>query len=190
MSDDEKAGRTTTNMDATQTQALLLKKLQETMEAGFMGVRADIALVSNDVANLRDRVILVEGRQNKIDERLDGNSVRARASSQVDLDQSAALAAEKEAREALAKKVEELEGKTDAQTVILQRIDGVFASPAVRRIGQALAGLVLVAIAAGTVALNQRLASMQTKVETQPAPAVTVVPVFLTPDAGVSDARP
>lgn len=152
------------------------------IEADLTGLRADVSLVSNDVANLRDRVILVEGRQNKVDERLDTGSIRAKAISKLDEEQSAALAAEKLAREALAAKVDTIETKTDAQTQVLHRIDGVLGSPTVKRIGQGLAALILLAIAAGTVALNQRIAAMQSKADGQtPVPSVIVVPLF---DAG------
>jgi hypothetical protein len=76
----------------------------------------------------------------QVDQRLRNNSDRYRQSSQADLDAKAELGNERAAREALAKRFDTFEEKTDAQTAILVRLDGVASklaqNPLVKRVGQ------------------------------------------------------
>lgn len=109
---------------------------------------------------------------------------------------SGRVAALEQTDETVNKRLETLEtgmkslaDETKSQTKTLDRILG---NPEVKKVLQSLAGLALALIAIGTLAAYQKLAAMQAKAEErQPAPSVTVVPVFMpTVDAGGPDARP
>lgn len=70
-------------------------------------------------------------------------SMRTRQLSDADDEHHALLAHEKEAREALAKKVDAIDLKTDAQTVLLQQIVGVTKNKMVRQVAQAVGVAIL-----------------------------------------------
>lgn len=196
---------TTKELPKDEITSALLRDLAKNVREGFAHVNATLDTLVEDAKITNQRLGLVERRQDDFDSRLVRNSERARGSSEIDKAQAAQLAQERSAREELAKKVDTLEAKatnleakaatletkTDAQTVILKKVDTALDSPTVKRIGQSLAGFVLVAILAATAWLNARMSNVQTKVEERaPAPTVTVVPLFLSPDAGGPNARP
>lgn len=125
----------------------ILLQLQKAVAAGFTEIKADLGLVSNDLGIVKERVALHERRLADVEERSARVSMRARAvddrTSDADLTHDAAIAKEILERKALTDRVERIENKTDAQTEILKRVDGILATPMVRRIGQAVATLVM-----------------------------------------------
>lgn len=196
---------TTKELPKDEITSALLRDLAKTMKEGFAQTNATLDTLVEDAKLTNQRLTLVEKRQDDFDTRMVRNSDRARGSSKIDEEQAAQLAQERAAREELAKKVDTLETKatnleakaatletkTDAQTVILKKVDAALDSPTVKRMGQAFGGLAIAAMLAATVWLNVRVATVQTKVEERaPAPTVTVVPLFLAPDAGGPNARP
>lgn len=196
---------TTKELSKEEITSALLRDLAKNVKEGFAHVNATLDTLVEDAKITNQRLGLVERRQDDFDARLVRNSERARGSSEIDKEQAAQLAQERAAREDLAKKVDTLETKatnlevkaatletkTDAQTVILKKVDAALDSPTAKRLGQAFAGLALAAVLAATAYLNVRMSSVQTKVEERaPTPTVTVVPVFMPVDAGGPDARP
>jgi uncharacterized phage infection (PIP) family protein YhgE len=102
-----------------------LKDGMANLSASMGNLERDLSTVANDVGIVKNRVALVEQRTNELEKRADSNSLRAKGQSQTDLEQQAQLAQEIDARKALAVKVDTLTDKTDAQTVVLHRIDSV-----------------------------------------------------------------
>lgn len=109
------------------------------LQDGIAAIRADVSLVSNDVTLIKDRVTLVESRTAVLEGRADTNSMRAQSQSEVDATQSAQLAQERAAREAvtadvalLKVDVSAVKTATAAQTVILDRLDKLTANPTVK----------------------------------------------------------
>ena len=103
-----------------ETHALLVELTKE-----VRGARADISLVSNDLGIVKDRLVIVETWKNDVDTRANRTSMRVEQASKVDLEQAAALAAEKVAREELATKV-------DTLLAIGTRLDKVTSNPMVK----------------------------------------------------------
>lgn len=89
--------------DNQDTHALLVELTRE-----VRGARADISLVSNDLGIVKDRLVIIENWKNDSESRAARTSMRVEQGSKVDLEQAAALAAEKVAREELASKVDTL----------------------------------------------------------------------------------
>lgn len=116
----------------------------------FKAMRADMGLIANDLGVVKDRVVLVEKRADDLENRANSNSMRAKHSSEVDLETQSRLAQEIVSRKEIAAKVVSLETqvasvetKTDAQTLILSRLDKVASAPVVKLIVHAIAmGLV------------------------------------------------
>lgn len=104
------------------------------------GARADISLVSNDLGIVKDRLVIVETWKNDVDTRANRTSLRVEQASKVDLEQAAALAAEKVAREELAAKV-------DALLAIGTRLDRLTKNPIAKAIAT-IVGFALVSYAA------------------------------------------
>lgn len=189
---------TTKELPKDEITSALLRDLAKNVKEGFAHVNATLDTLVEDAKITNQRLGLVERRQDDFDSRLIRNSERARGSSEVDKVQAAQLAQERSAREELAAEMQAtkaevtaLKTETSAQTVILKKVDAALDSPTVKRMGQAFGGLAIAAMLAATVWLNVRVATVQTKVEERaPAPTVTVVPLFLSPDAGVPNARP
>jgi len=115
--------------ETADTHALLLDLAKE-----VRGARADISLVSNDLGIVKDRLVIVETWKNDADSRANRTSLRVDQASEVDLEQAAALAAEKVAREELAAKV-------DTLLAIGARLDKVTTNPMVK----VLVGMLLTA---------------------------------------------
>ena len=106
--------------DTADTHSLLVELTKE-----VRGARADISLVSNDLGIVKDRLVIVESWKNDVDSRAARTSLRVEQSSKIDLEQAAALAAEKEAREALTVKV-------DTLLAIGTRLDKVTSNPTLK----------------------------------------------------------
>lgn len=148
MSDDVKPPEKPTQpLPKEEIQAGLLNKLVgavNDIKDGVNSLRADVGMISNDLGIVKDRVSLVERRATDLEEARRLNSLRARSQSEVDQEHDAQLVQERAARESLAKKVDEIERKTDAQTAILERLDRVASNPTVK----ALAHIIATGIAA------------------------------------------
>lgn len=66
--------------------------LAEKMEAGFLGLRADVSMVSHDVGLLRDRVVILERHKLEAEERAAKYSGGVRQLSETDAKHEAAIA--------------------------------------------------------------------------------------------------
>lgn len=117
------------------------------------------------------------------------HSIPIREASQTDMRHDAAIAD-------VVSKVTAIESKVDANTGITEDVKRLLVesakSPTVKlwgsRIAMALGLLILGYIGMLQRSIEAKQAAIQTQADKQPS--VTVVPVFLTPDAGGSDARP
>lgn len=120
-------------------------EMSQRVQDGFAKIQAAIdGLIESD-RNHGERLMRSEKRQDDFEEWRARASERAKQPSAVDLEQSAAIASAKVAHEALAKtvddqakKLDDIATKTDAQTVILERLDRLTANPAVKLFGHAL----------------------------------------------------
>lgn len=142
------------------TDRALLEDLARTVKAGF-------AKVDDSIFDLGERVVRVEIRQKDLEERMGRNSQRVREPSQHDLEAKAEIAQERTAREALAKKVDSIETKTDGVAQALAKnndatdaikkkiVDGVESfwkrHP---KLETALVGLILAAVGVAYTALT------------------------------------
>lgn len=118
-------------------------KLTDTLRELGREVRADISLVSNDLGVLKQRVSIMEGLRSSDEARLQNNSIRAKQASVVDLAHEAQLAQERMSREALAVKVEALDGKQDAQLALLQQLVKLTEKPVVKLVFTAIGTAIL-----------------------------------------------
>ena len=109
---------------------------------------ADIGLVSNDLGILKDRVGILEAAKVETENRASRNSAGVRGLSSANLEQDAQLLQEKTAREDLAVKVDALDTKTDAQTLILKELLKLTEKPVVKLIATALGSAILSWLAA------------------------------------------
>lgn len=103
------------------------------------GTRADIALVSNDLSIVKDRVTILEAHRNDTDMRIGRTSYRVQQASESDLAHESRLAAEIVARQALDAKVDSLTASQEAQLAILGRLDKIATNPHVKMILAVLA---------------------------------------------------
>ena len=134
------------------------------------GARSDIALVSNDLGLLKERVVLIEKRVTDGEERAARTSNAVKGQSQTDLAHEAKLAEFEVWKQEVATKAD-LAATTEAQTAAIvsgvkASIDGVFTrattNPTLRRLAYAAAGLAFVLINYGM--------SYLTRPAPQPAP--------------------
>lgn len=113
-----------------------------------------VDLLSHAVDVVHARLGSLETWRATAEDRFRRNSERAKGlddrTSQNDLSHEAALATELVERQALAKRLADIETKTDAQTVILKRIAGILDTPEAKRVGQALAAFIIAALALAT----------------------------------------
>lgn len=156
-------------------------------------IERNVELQGGEIGIVKKEIALVYEWKATIEEKVKTHSMRAKSASEMDMSHEAKLS---EAIAALSEeraKREELEAKAatkaDVDKVLAenklqtQALNTILGNPMVKRIGTAIGALILLAIAAGTLALNQRIATMSAKVEAQPpVPSVIVVPLF---DAGV-----
>jgi hypothetical protein len=135
-------------------------ELTHSVKSGIAELRADVALVSNDLGVVKDRVAILESFRNDQEQRATRASAGVRSLSTTDADHEAQLAQERAAREELATKVDALTTKTDAlakghedviretvaQTQILVNtaaaVSKFVATPTVKIIGGVLFGIV------------------------------------------------
>ncbi len=91
-------------------------ELTQAMKSGIAEVRADVALVSNDLGLLKTRVSIMEGLRTEDDMRASKYSGGIKSLSTSNAEQDAQLAQERMAREALAAKVDKLDEVLQAQS--------------------------------------------------------------------------
>lgn len=117
------------------------KDLLEAMRIGFERVNANVDL-------MRDHLDGVEARVGSLEKWRVGNSDRVRKMvSEGDLTHDAKLSDEIVAREALAKRVEDLNAKQDTQLAILGRLERWAQRPMIRAIAHAVGVAILVWLA-------------------------------------------
>ncbi len=109
-------------------------ELTQAMKSGIAEVRADVALVSNDLGLLKTRVSIMEGLRTEDDMRASKYSGGIKSLSTSNAEQDAQLAQERAAREDLAKQVAALATSNATQLAILSRLDKVAANPTVKLI--------------------------------------------------------
>lgn len=124
MADEDKPPeRPTAKLDQTEILKGLVKKLTDSMATGFAKMEAKI---DEGFSDFQKRMTRVEAWKDEVDARMNRSSERVRGQSEVDLAHEAKIAAEIQAREALAHKVEtidknltEVKTETAKQTAIL-----------------------------------------------------------------------
>ena len=121
MSDGQDTNPTTQISESSVLNARL-DKLAETIDTGFRMTRADISLVANDltiaksqIASLASRTEALESAGSRRSDAVKAVDVRT---SQQDLEQAAQLAQERDAREELAAKVEDISKVADNLTTV------------------------------------------------------------------------
>jgi uncharacterized coiled-coil DUF342 family protein len=112
------------------------------LEATVDKVETTVDTLVDDKREVRLELAGINKRIDRIEERADTSSLRARAESATNLEQDAELVKERAAREELAKKVDAVLEKTDAQTAMLARAENaakkLWANPAVKALASAL----------------------------------------------------
>lgn len=119
---------------------LELRTLREESKAQSQELRADIHLVANDLTIVKDRVRVLERRQDESDDRARNQSERVRGESRTNEDQNGAIAK-------LVVDVEALAKVQETQLAILTRLDSVAANPMVRRVAYVFGSAVLAYLA-------------------------------------------
>ncbi len=132
---------TTVALPAVPPWAIELTKGMNEVRSDVRGIRLDVSLVSNDVGVVKERVAVLERRVDDSDKRASNASLRVRENSQQDLTQDAAIAQ-------LVSQVGEIERKTDAQTVLLEKLVKLAANPIVKQIATAVGTAILTYLAA------------------------------------------
>lgn len=136
---DQPAEKPTTQLPAVPAWAV---ELTTTVKAGIAELRADVALVSNDLGVVKDRVAILESFRNDTEARASRTSAGVKNLSTSNAEQDAQLAQERMAREALAEKVDSLTATQATQLSILVRLDKVTSNPTVK----VLAGMAATAL--------------------------------------------
>lgn len=120
---DKPPERPTAKLDQTEILKGLVKNLTDSMATGFAKMEAKI---DEGFSDFQKRMTRVEAWKDEVDARMNRSSERVRGQSEVDLAHEAKIAAEIQAREALAHKVEtidknltEVKTETAKQTAIL-----------------------------------------------------------------------
>lgn len=121
--DDKPPERPTAKLDQTEILKGLVKNLTDSMATGFAKMEAKI---DEGFSDFQKRMTRVEAWKDEVDARMNRSSERVRGQSEVDLAHEAKIAAEIQAREALARDlaatkadVAEVKAETKAQTAIL-----------------------------------------------------------------------
>ncbi len=124
-----------TEIQINEIKVLMLKGMGELDVKMALGFKA----IMGDVADLSRRLIYVEDWKSESEARMTKTSLAVRGASQVDLAHEAQLAHERDAREALATKVDELAKTNETQLAILGRLDKVASNPLVKTVAAMLA---------------------------------------------------
>lgn len=143
-----------------------MREMRVEQRASTQELKADIALVANDLSVVKERVRLTENRLNDHDERAKAQSERVRQPSTYDLEAQAALAAEREARE-------RLEAKVDGLPTAV--IGALAKTPTAKKLVGAILPVLMAAVAVLGARLEMQLADLKAKpttVQVQPAPTV------------------
>lgn len=126
--------------------------LSEKVNDGFRAVRADVALVANDVTILRDRVVVIERWKLDVEDRQAKHSGGLTRESQVNEEQNAVIAkvlnrieAIEANQETAAKERADTAAKVDA---IYDSVVGVIKNPKVKFVGRVLFGIAMAYAAA------------------------------------------
>ncbi len=160
------------------TDRALLEDLRNVVKEGFRHTNANLEIVASDLSVVKSRVDILETERTKL-----SGGVRGLSTSNAE--QDAQLAQERMAREALAKKVDELGESQTAQTVMLSKITGILDTPMAKRIGQAAGGLVLAALIAASAWLARgNVPAPPPTVIQMPVPVQQLAPVTIYADAG------
>lgn len=121
--DDKPPERPTAKLDQTEILKGLVKNLTDSMATGFARIEAKL---DDGISDVTKRIIKLESWKEDVDTRMNRSSERVRGQSEVDLAHEAKIAAEIQAREALARDlaatkadVAEVKADTKAQTAIL-----------------------------------------------------------------------
>ncbi len=131
MSDDKPAEKPTVQLAAVPDWAIELTK---SVKSGFDEVRRDLETVKAEGQRTNLRLTRQEVRMDDVETRLANNSIRAKSTTQQDMEQDAQLAQERAAREALAVKVDDIAKTNEAQLAILARLDKIASNPTVKLI--------------------------------------------------------
>jgi septal ring factor EnvC (AmiA/AmiB activator) len=126
---DQPAEKPTTQLPAVPAWAV---ELTQSVKSGIAELRADVALVSNDLGVVKDRVAILESFRNDQETRASRTSARVQQSQATDLEQAAQLAQERAAREELAREVADLTTTQATQLAILTRLDKITSNPTVK----------------------------------------------------------
>lgn len=129
----------TQQLPAADKTEILLAELKVLMVSGFKELdgkvdhlEANSDLLNGEIGLVKKEVALIFEWKSDVDTRLKTNSLRAQSASQADSEQSSQLAQEREAREALATKVDELTTSQSVQLAILHRLDAITSNPQVK----------------------------------------------------------
>ena len=111
--------------------------------------------MSTDLSVVKDRVAIIENRQNEVDARASRASTGVRVLSQTDQAHDAQLAQERASREELAKKTDSIASEVatlrqtnDVQLAILSRLDSITSNPIVKTLAAMIATAAMTWLAA------------------------------------------
>lgn len=209
MSNDEMPPQPKTQpLPAADKQEILLAELKVLMIGGFKDLdakvdrlEANLELQGGEIGLVKKEVALIFAWKGDVDEKLKNNSLRAQATSSVDLDHEAklglamaALTEEKAKREALEKNAATKEDvqkmltkAAEEQTAaIVVGVQTVMKTPTAQKLKNAIVPVLLTAMAIIGLKLMAVLHKLQ---EAPPAPptVVQLAPVTVYADAGASD---
>lgn len=126
---------------------IILHELRRDMKTGFATVNANVDTLIEDGKAANKRMSVFEVRLDALEGRMSRNSDRAKniddRTSQADLSHEAAIAAEVLHRQEMEKRLAVIEAKTDAQTVMLEKLVKVAGHPLVQKIATALGTAIL-----------------------------------------------
>ncbi len=132
---DERPQPPTTKIEAV-TDRKMLEELTRAVKEGFANLQTDIQLVATDLSVVKERVRIIERRQDESDERGKKHSGGLARGSDVDARHDAAIST-------LIVDVAHLKETQSTQLAILRRLDAVAANPMVRKVAYAVGGAIL-----------------------------------------------
>ncbi|HXG69976.1 MAG TPA: hypothetical protein VNJ04_05105 [Gemmatimonadaceae bacterium] len=141
--DDMPAQPTTKQIPAADPVQVLLLQLKSSMDTGFRETNANIDLLSGDLTSVKAEVRAIQTWKGEQEARSTRTSHRVQQVSDADLEQSAQLAQERSAREALATKVGDLDHKQDVQLALLKQLVKLTEKPVVKLVATAIGTAIL-----------------------------------------------
>jgi hypothetical protein len=143
MSGDEK--KPTVSLPRSEIDSGLIRNLERAVSGGFEKINArldaqdaQLEIGVREGQRTNSRLTILEGRLEDVEVRIGRTSTRVKESSSADLEHSAQLAAEIQARQALAAEVAELAKVNATQMQVLARLDGLFKNPTFKLIAFAI----------------------------------------------------